>query len=266
MKEPFELMNLAGRVAIVTGGAGHLGRVFGSTLASLGAAVVLVDCKASVGAEAEGLPGRGQLNHWGIAADLADESALSRLAQQIYERYGRIDILVNNAGFISAAELKGWAVPFQQQSSEAWHAAMHLNLTVPFILTQACAPYLCDSGHGAVINIASIYGLVGPQLSLYEGTSMGNPAAYNASKGGLLQLTRYLATNLAPKVRVNAISPGGVERGQPHEFVQRYCSRTPLARMAREEDFIGAMAYLASDASRYVTGHDLVVDGGWTIW
>jgi NAD(P)-dependent dehydrogenase (short-subunit alcohol dehydrogenase family) len=108
--------------------------------------------------------------------------------------------------------------------------------------------------------------MVGPDVGLYDGTQMGNPAAYAASKGGLLQLTRWLATVLAPGVRVNAISPGGVWRGQPEEFHQRYVARTPLRRMAREEDLKGAVAYLASDLSTYVTGHNLVVDGGWTVW
>ncbi len=113
---------------------------------------------------------------------------------------------------------------------------------------------------------ASIYGMVGPDFSLYAGTSMGNPAAYAASKGGLLQLTRYLATALAPRVRVNAITPGGIVRGQPPAFIERYVAKTPLGRMATEEDFKGAIAYLASDLSRYVTGQNLVVDGGWTAW
>jgi NAD(P)-dependent dehydrogenase (short-subunit alcohol dehydrogenase family) len=125
---------------------------------------------------------------------------------------------------------------------------------------------LIDSGHGSIVLISSIYGLVGPDMSLYEGTSMANPAGYGASKGGLLQLMRYLATVLAPDVRVNAISPGGVWRQQPGQFHDRYRSRTPLGRMATEEDLKGAAAYLASDLSSYVTGHNLVVDGGWTTW
>ena len=116
------------------------------------------------------------------------------------------------------------------------------------------------------MNVASIYGLVGPDWRLYEGTEIGNPAAYSASKGGLLQLTRWLATTLAPDVRVNSITPGGVFRDTPEPFLSRYLSRTPLGRMATEEDFKGAIAYLASDLSAYVTGQNLVVDGGWTAW
>src|SRR5262249_36596755 len=125
---------------------------------------------------------------------------------------------------------------------------------------------LAGSGHGAVINVASIYGIVGPNLALYTATDLGNPAAYAASKGGLLQLTRWLATVLAPRVRVNAISLGGVRRAQPDAFVERYQRHTPVGRRAREEDVKGAVVYLASDLSAYVTGHNLVVDGGWTTW
>jgi NAD(P)-dependent dehydrogenase (short-subunit alcohol dehydrogenase family) len=157
-------------------------------------------------------------------------------------------------------------VPFERQLPESWRRALEVNLTAPFVLVQAAAEALAASGHGSVINISSIYGLTGPDWRLYEGTTMGNPAAYAASKGGLIQMTRWLATTMAPKVRVNAIAPGGVFRDTPEPFLTRYISRTPLARMATEEDFKGAVAYLASDLSAYVTGQCLAVDGGWTAW
>lgn len=155
---------------------------------------------------------------------------------------------------------------FASQSVETWKRALDVNLTSVFALTQACTGLLKASGNGSVINISSIYGDLGPDLRLYEGTAMGNPAAYAASKGGLNQLTRWLSTVLAPDIRVNTISPGGVYRGQPEVFCQRYIQRTPLARMATEEDFKGATAFLASDLSRYVTGQNLKVDGGWGAW
>ena len=133
-------------------------------------------------------------------------------------------------------------------------------------MSQAFIPLLRKNNNGSIINIASIYGMNAPDYSLYKGTDMGNPAGYSVSKGGLIQLTRWLATTLAPDIRVNAISPGGVLRNQPKEFIQRYNARTPLGRMATEEDFKGVIAYLASDLSQYVTGQNLLVDGGWTIW
>ena len=143
---------------------------------------------------------------------------------------------------------------------------MRVNLTSAFVMVQEASNALAASGDGSVIFFASTYGLAGPDMRLYAGTKMASPAGYGASKGGLLQLTRYLATILAPRIRVNAITPGGIWRNQPEAFHRRYVSRTPLSRMATEEDLKGAVAYLASDLSAYVTGHNLIVDGGWTAW
>jgi NAD(P)-dependent dehydrogenase (short-subunit alcohol dehydrogenase family) len=177
-----------------------------------------------------------------------------------------LSILVNNAAFVGTSDLQGWAVPFESQTVETWRRALEVNLTAAFDLCRGLTPSLTASEGGAIINIGSIYGTFGPDWQLYEGTSMANPAAYAASKGGLIQLTRWLATTLAPAVRVNAISPGGIVRGQPQVFIDRYEERTPLGRMATEDDFRGAVAYLASDLSKYVTGHNLPVDGGWGVW
>lgn len=173
---------------------------------------------------------------------------------------------MNCAALVGTSDLRGWTGPLHEQRADTWRLALETNLTVPFLLTQQCAPLLAEGGHGSVINISSIYGMVGPDLRLYEGIEMGNPAADAASKGGLAQVTRWFSTVLAPRVRLTSITRGGVLRGQAPEFVQRYSARTPLQRMATEEGFKGAAAYLASDLSAYVTGHNLVVDGGWTAW
>jgi NAD(P)-dependent dehydrogenase (short-subunit alcohol dehydrogenase family) len=175
-------------------------------------------------------------------------------------------VLINNAAFTGTAGLEGWVVPFEEQSVSTWRRALEVNLTAAFDLVKGLAPILARSEGGSVINIASIYGAYGPDHRLYADTPMGNPAAYAASKGGLIQLTRWLATTLAPRVRVNSISPGGIRRGQPAAFIERYEQRTPLGRMAVEDDFRGAIAFLATDLSRYVTGQDLAVDGGWGVW
>ncbi len=267
MRRLSELESMRGRVAIITGGAGHLGRAFGEALAERGATVVVVDRdEAACSARAAELTAYAGTEAFGISADLARPDELATIVPKTLERCGRIDVLVNNAAFTGASGLRGYAVPFSDQTLDAWDAALRVNLTAVFQLCQTARAALEASGAGAIINIASIYGMVGPDFSLYAGTSMGNPAAYAASKGGLLQLTRYLATALAPRVRVNAITPGGIERGQPPAFIERYVAKTPLGRMATEEDFKGAIAYLASDLSRYVTGQNLVVDGGWTAW
>lgn len=265
MRSVHELMDLNGRVALVTGGAGHLGRVICDTLAELGAAVTVLD-RAGSGAVAQELATTHGIRTLSFDVDLADESVVKEIPGQVVEGLGRLDILVNNAAFVGSSGLKGWIDPFPAQTVDTWRKALEVNLTAVFGLSQAAMPYLSKSGKGAVINIASIYGELGPDWSLYAGTSMGNPAAYAASKGGLIQFSRWLATTVAPQVRVNAISPGGVERGQAEVFQQRYIERTPMRRMASEEDFKGAVAFLSGDASAYVTGQNLVVDGGWSAW
>lgn len=261
------LMNLRGRVAVITGGAGHLGREIASALAELGASICLVDRNAEALVTAvDSLVEAWQVDADGIVLDLEQDAARATLPDQLAARFGRVDILVNNAGFVGDSQLQGWAVPFEEQRIDTWRRAMEVNLTAAFHLAQLLAPQLKASGHGSIVNISSIYGVVGPDMGLYEGTAMGNPAAYAVSKGGVLQMTRWLSTVLAPAVRVNSVTPGGIARGQAAAFVERYERRTPLGRMGREEDFKGAIAFFASDLSAWITGENLMVDGGWTAW
>ena len=258
MRPISELSSLAGRRALVVGGAGHLGGAAAETLVELGAEVAVWDVDE---AGAAAVPGTIAL-----AADLRDEAATRACVGDAVARLGGLDVLVHAAALVGSSDRDGWAVPFAEQSLSAWEEALRVNVSSAFVVAQAAAPELARSGHGSIILFGSIYGRVGPDPSLYEGTSLANPVAYGVGKGGTLQLMRYLATMLAPAVRVNTISPGGVERGQPDAFRTRYAQRTPLRRMATEEDVKGAVAFLASDLSAYVTGHDLVVDGGWTTW
>jgi NAD(P)-dependent dehydrogenase (short-subunit alcohol dehydrogenase family) len=267
MSELKYLMNLSGRRALITGAAGNLGRVMADSLAELGADLILVDIDiGSVTALADHLMSKHSTIATAIACDLEQASQRAELANTVLDSSASLSILVNNAAFVGTAGLTGWAEPFEGQCLESWRRAIEVNLTAVFHLSQLFAPSLRVGPGGTVVNIASIYGQLGPDWSLYEGTSMSNPAAYGASKGGLIQLTRWLATTLGPGVRCNVISPGGSARGQPDLFVDRYKNRTPLARMATEDDFRGAIAYLASDLSAYVTGHVLSVDGGWSAW
>lgn len=260
------LFSLEGRTALVTGGAGELGRAMAMALGGAGARILLMDIdRGGLDAACDALDGQG-IRAQGVAADLEDEAAALATLDGAISEAGRLDILVNNAAFVGTSNLAGWNEPFERQSSDTWRRALEVNLTMVFALTQRAAPALRASGAGSVINISSIYGLVGPDYALYEGLPMNNPAAYNASKGGLVQLTRWLATTMAPNVRVNAIAPGGILRGQPETFVKRYAARTPLRRMANVEDFQGTALFLASDASAYITGVTLPVDGGWTAW
>lgn len=262
-----KLMSLRGRTAMITGAAGGLGKVMAQTLGELGADLLLVDkpdtCYGKLIDEIE--------NTWGVKVhiyecDLELPQERSSLIESVSRKWKGLDVLINSAAFVGTANLTGWATKFEEQSLETWRRALEVNLTAVFDLSKGFTPLLKHSKGGNIINISSIYGSYGPDYSLYTDTPMGNPAAYSASKGGLIQLTRWLATTLAPHVRVNAISPGGVFRNQQAAFVNRYEARTPLKRMAKEDDFRGAVAYLASDLSAYVTGHNLEVDGGWGIW
>ena len=261
-----ELARLDGRVVIVTGGAGFIGRVASAGLAEQGAHVVVVDrdpeaCEAAATAieEAGGTA-------TALAADLEQEDEVVAIAPRVLDALGRIDGLVQLAALVSAEPLPGWTTDLAGQGTETWRRALEVNLTAAFVLARECAPALARSGNGAIVLVGSTYGIVGPDWRIYDGTDMGNAAGYAASKGGVTQLGRWLATTLAPEVRVNVVTPGGVERGQPASFVAAYRERTPLGRMAVEEDYKGAIVYLVSDLSRYVTGHNLVVDGGWTAW
>jgi NAD(P)-dependent dehydrogenase (short-subunit alcohol dehydrogenase family) len=262
-----ELIDLDGRVALVTGGGGHIGAELGNALAELGASVVVLDV-ASESCEkiAKELHACYGIHSMPLVVDLTEEEQIRAVPNVIAKEFGRLDILVNCAALTGGPDLEGWTVPFEQQSSASWRLGLEVNLTAAFILVQSCSELLQVSGRGSVINISSIHGIVAPDLTLYEGTPMGSAAAYGVSKAGLLQMTRWLAAMLAPRVRANAITPVGVWRNQPDDFHKRYTGRVPLGRMAREEDFKGALAYLASDLSSYVTGQNLVVDGGWTVW
>ena len=260
-------MDLQGRVALVTGATGHIGRAVCDALAELCAGVVVLDLHPEVCHDvAESLHRRHGVEAVPLPIDLSDDQCPSQIVRHVLDHYGQLDILVNCAAFVGTSNLSGWNTYFENQGVDAWRQAVELNLTVPFRLTQACAAALKHSGRGSVVNVASIYGIVGPDISLYADTSMNNPAAYAASKGGLVQLTRWLSTVMAPDVRVNTVTPGGLARNQPEVFQQRYVARTPLGRMGTEEEMKGAVAYLASDLSAYVTGHNLIVDGGWTAW
>jgi NAD(P)-dependent dehydrogenase (short-subunit alcohol dehydrogenase family) len=262
-----ELARLDGRVAIVTGGAGHIGSVVADALAEQGASVAVVDLDAErCDAVARDVADRRGVLAIPVAADLADEVETRAVATRVLDATGRIDVVCHVAALVSAEPLPNWTTRFEEQGTEVWRRALEVNLTSVFVLTQACTPALRAGGHGSVVAFGSTYGVVGPDWRIYDGTGMGNAAGYAASKGGVIQLVRWLATTLAPEIRVNALTPGGVFRDHPDSFRAAYEARTPLGRMAAEEDYKGAAVFLASDLSRYVTGHNLIVDGGWTAW
>lgn len=258
---------LAGATILVTGAAGHLGRAVVSSLCKDGAEVITVD-QDSLGLVDlwENLEKGAGIPTHNFVADLASQTERIELCSKVGAAVPRLDGIVHCAAYVGTSKADGWSVGFEDQSCESFEMAMSINLVAPFHLTQLLLPLLQESPIASVVTVASIYGLVGPDWRLYEGTQMANPAGYAASKGGLLQLTRWLATTLAPKVRVNSVSPGGIRRGQPASFVENYVRRTPLGRMASEEDIVGAISFLLSPGSSYITGENLAIDGGFTAW
>jgi NAD(P)-dependent dehydrogenase (short-subunit alcohol dehydrogenase family) len=262
-----ELSNLSNRKALITGAAGGLGKIFASTLAELGADLILVDKPGSnLNDLSLALIDKWRVNVEYFECDLEIQDERTKLISNINKSEKNLNILVNNAALVGSSDLVGWSVPFQQQSIDTWRRAVEVNLTAVFDLCQGLFPLLKSAQGASIINIASIYGIYGPDWNLYENTSIGNPAAYAASKSGLIGLTRWLATTISPEVRVNAIAPGGIFNNQPENFVKRYSEKTPLARMATEDDFRGAISFLATDLSKYVTGQVLSIDGGWGTW
>ena len=256
---------LKDKVAAVTGGAGHIGRKTCEYLAEKHVHLAVIDKDVDAGLKfVSSLKVDFKIEAVFFDIDLLEESAFSQVSSEIGKHYGRLDYLVNNAAFYD--EIPGWGVPFQEEAYQAWMKVMQVNLLAPFFLVQQLVPLMEQSSCASVVNVSSIYGMLGPDHRLYQGTNMTNPAAYAASKGGLLQLTRWLSTVLAPKIRVNSVSPGGIERGQTEVFQQRYRERTPLGRMASEIDVAKAICFLLSSESVYISGQNIVVDGGWSVW
>lgn len=261
MKSIQKLMSLKGRRALITGANGHIGQRIASTIAELGGDLVLVDKpEVGYGGMLERLRDSFNIEVTVMTCDLENENSREELITDLLQQKEPLNIVVNNAAMVGS--LIGASAELKDESVDTWRRIVEVNLTAPFHLSKGLALKLKQSEHGTIINIASIYGVLGPNYSLYEGTEMGNPPAYAASKGGLIQLTRWLATTVAPHVRVNSVSPGGIERGQPESFKERYIRNTPLDRMGNEDDLKGVIAYLASDMSSYVTGHNIMVDGG----
>jgi len=257
------MTNDSGGMCVVTGGCGPVGWAITTQLSRADLRVLSVDLPGAVERRAEEATGRAiEL----LPLDLTAPGSADAVLAAVEDARRPLRVLVNNAAFTGDASLGGYACAFDDQTDESFDAALTLNLSVPFRLVKRLAPRLRVAGDAVIVNIASIYGLVGPDLGLYEGTSMGNPAGYAASKGGLIQLTRYLSTVLAPQIRVNCIAPGGLARGQDPAFVKRYEARTPLGRMGTERDVAEAVRWLASDASAYISGQTIAVDGGWTAW
>ena len=279
MKTLSRLFDLRGRVAVVTGGAGLLGVQHGEILSQAGAHVVVADVDAAAAEKAAiRLTKRSGIKALGVGADIADVDAVLRMVARALSAFKRLDILVNNAAMTVRGGARGagnYFAPFETYPLGLWERALAVNLTGAFNCCQAAGRQMLKQGQGVIINIASIYGVTGPDQRIYRGSRnphdpgkpLNTPISYAASKAALLGMTRYLAAYWAGKgIRVNALSPGGVFDGHGETFVKQYAARTILGRMAKKDEYKGAVLFLASDASSYMTGANLLVDGGWTAW
>jgi NAD(P)-dependent dehydrogenase (short-subunit alcohol dehydrogenase family) len=259
------MFDLTGKVVVITGGAGILGVRISRALVSQGARVAVAD---RAGAKAYDVAASLGEYARGYEVDVTRRDSLEALKARIESDFGRVDVLVNNV----ATKTANFFEPFETFPREDWDEVMSVNTTGVMHSCQVFGSDMARRGRGSIITTLSIYGITGCDQriyegSLYEGRPINTPAVYAASKAALLGLTRYLATYWGSQgVRVNAITPGGVLSGQNDEFVTRYSARIPLGRMAQQDEMSGAIIYLASDAASYVTGHNLVVDGGLTAW
>jgi NAD(P)-dependent dehydrogenase (short-subunit alcohol dehydrogenase family) len=268
--------NLKDRVAVVTGGVGLLGVEFCRTLAEAGAAVAVVDLNAEkCAAVADSLTTTGY-RALAIPLDITQPESVNALVEKVMSTFSRLDILVNSAAldpkFDPDAAARGIAPgSFEDYPLEQWNAALNVNLTGMFLVTQACVkPMLTQGKKGSIINICSTYGLNGPDQRIYikDGKRVAyKPAYYTTTKAGVMGFTKYLAAYYAgTEIRVNALTPGGVFNNHEEYFVKNYSAKTILGRMAKKDEMNGALLFLASEASSYMTGNNVVVDGGWTAW
>ncbi len=268
-----ELFDLSERVAVVTGGAGLLGEEFCRTLAEAGAAVVIADIDASAAKSLADEIAQDGYAALGVETDITQPESVQAMVEAALKKFGRLDILVNNAALDPKfdPQRRGQHVnAFEDYPLEAWNQALSVNLTGMFLCCQAAVHPMLKQESGVIINLCSIYGVTGPDQRIYQREGQPpqyKPVTYSVTKAGVLGLTRYLATYYTGKnIRVNALTPGGVFNQHDDEFVKAYSARAVLGRMARKDEMTGALLFLASEASSYMTGANLVVDGGWTAW
>jgi 2-deoxy-D-gluconate 3-dehydrogenase len=269
-----EKFSLNGKTALVTGAAGLLGKQFSRALGEAGAAVVVADLdEKAAQAQADALREK-TIEALAVSVDVTKPESVTSMVDQAVNEFGGVDVLVNSAAMdpkFDPENLQGQSAnAFEDYPLDSWKKAIDVNLTGMFLACQAAARQMVKQNRGVMINICSTYGLVGPDQRLYErtdGPRQYKPVYYSVSKAGVLGLTRYLATYYAGKpIRVNALTPGGVFNQHDETFLKGYSARTVMGRMAKPDELNGAIVFLATDASSYMTGANLIVDGGWTVW
>jgi NAD(P)-dependent dehydrogenase (short-subunit alcohol dehydrogenase family) len=267
-----DLFDLTGKVAVVTGGAGLLGQVFCQALVTAGANVAIIDIDKNKADEtAKNINIKKNQSVLAFACDIASPDSVSTMVKEVVNKLGRIDILLNNAAS-KGSDLDRFFAPFENYSLQTWREVMAVNVDGLFLVAQSVGNQMKAQGGGSIIQISSIYGVVAPDQRIYEGSeyngrAINSPAVYSVSKAAVIGLTSYLSTYWADsKIRVNTLTPGGIASGQNATFLGKYSDRVPLGRMGEATELIGALIYLASDASSYVTGQNIIVDGGLSAW
>lgn len=269
-----QMFDLTGKSAVVTGGAGLLGRQFCQTLAAAGASVSVVDIDAEAAKTVAQAINQAAGKALDIPTDITQPDSVAAMVDTTLKAFGRLDILVNSAALDPKFDPDSITAQgqnaFETFPLQGWQQALDVNLTGMFLCSQAAARQMLEQGEGVMINLCSMYGLVGPDQRLYQRQGQPpqyKPVTYSVTKAGVLGLTQYLAAYYGAKnIRVNALTPGGVFNNHDAQFVEAYAARSVLGRMAEQDEMNGALLFLASDASSYMTGSNLVVDGGWTAW
>lgn len=264
---------LTGKTVVITGGAGILGKRFCHGLAEMGAQLAIVDVnRDALNSLCDELQSKYGTRAMGYVCNIAREDEVKNSVAEIVKDFSQIDVLHNNAA-AKTANLDDFFAPFEEFSLDVWREIMAVNIDGMFLMAKYVGRHMIEKQiKGSIIQTASIYGVVAPDQRIYEGSKYLNrqintPAVYSASKAAVVGLTQYLSTYWGAKgIRVNTITPGGVESGQNDEFKNRYANRVPLGRMAQADEMVNALIFLASDASSYVTGQNMIVDGGLTAW
>ncbi len=260
------IFDLKKRTIVITGAAGLLGSEYALGLSEVGANVVLADvdfekCKLIE----NDIIKQYQTNPLTVKVDLTSKASIKQMIRNVVKKYKKIDVLINNAAYQGHPKVR--TTNFENLELEYWEKAIDVNLTAVFLCCQTVGRVMLKQNYGNIINIGSIYGLVAPDQRIYGKSKQNSAAFYASTKGAVINFTRYLASYWGQNgIRVNCLSPGGVQNLQDKDFQKRYSEKTMLGRMAKKDEFVGAIIFLCSDASSYMTGSNLVVDGGWTAW
>ncbi|MGD0784533.1 MAG: SDR family oxidoreductase [Sedimentisphaerales bacterium] len=271
-----KLFDLSHRVAVITGGAGMLGRVHAAVIAEAGGIPVLVDInEEGARAAADDISKKYGVKSFGVKVDITQKSDIERFLGIVLKETGRIDILINNAANNPMVKKNsdGMTIRFEDFTLDQWNADISVGLTGAFLCSQAIGKAMAEKGGGVILNISSDLGVIAPDQRLYAKKGLApekqpvKPVTYSVVKHGIIGLSKYLATYWAGcNIRVNTLCPGGVYTGQSKEFLDKICTRIPMGRMAAKDEYQGAVLFLVSDASAYMTGANLIVDGGRTCW